>query len=220
MLNCLATPAAQRWLCRCGCCRLPCGLRQGHRSVGQGQRRGQWSGGPAHPLAGGRLRQVRGPGKAPGQHLRWHHHGPAQLRRGPGEIWKLEGTASTSSSASARKCWAIRPSSLRSTATPAWPVPAVMGICSRPRWCPALAARPAVMRSALPVSATGVVHPCGAAAIWKNEALSVNADALPPLPEGGKCNSGRENKFRRCCPFRCDGSPLGETGGWLESLRG
>ena len=31
-------------LCRCGCYRLPCGCFQGHRSVGQGQRRGQWSG--------------------------------------------------------------------------------------------------------------------------------------------------------------------------------
>ena len=27
--------------------------------------------------------EVRGPGKAPGQHLRWHHHGPAQLRPRP-----------------------------------------------------------------------------------------------------------------------------------------
>ena len=45
------------------------GRLQGHRGLGQGQRRGQRHGRPAHPLAGGRLCQVRGAGKAPRQHL-------------------------------------------------------------------------------------------------------------------------------------------------------
>ena len=44
-----------------GCYRLPCGCLQGHRGLGQGQRRRQRPGRPAHPLAGGRLCQVRGP---------------------------------------------------------------------------------------------------------------------------------------------------------------
>ena len=52
-------------LCRCRCYRLPCGCLQGHRGMGQGQRRGKRPDRQAHPLAGGRLRQIRGAGKAP-----------------------------------------------------------------------------------------------------------------------------------------------------------
>ena len=41
------------------------------------------SGRRPHPLDRGRLRQVCGAGDPPGQDLRRHHHGPAQLRPGP-----------------------------------------------------------------------------------------------------------------------------------------
>ena len=52
---------------------------------------GSPAGGGPHPLDRGRLRQVCGAGDPPGQDLRRHHHGPAQLRPGPGgEVWKLE----------------------------------------------------------------------------------------------------------------------------------
>ena len=66
-------------LCGGGGHRLPCGCLQGHRGLGQGQRRRQRPGRQTHPLAGGRLRQVRRPREAARQHLRRHHHGPAEL---------------------------------------------------------------------------------------------------------------------------------------------
>ena len=77
------TGGATLGLCGGRCHRLPCGCLQGHRGVGQGQCCGKRPCRPTHPLAGGRLCQVRCPRKTPRQHLRRHHHGPTQLRARP-----------------------------------------------------------------------------------------------------------------------------------------
>ena len=54
-----AIPDNNAGLCRCGCCRLPCGCVQGYGRLGEGERCCQRACRCSYPLAGGRLHEVR-----------------------------------------------------------------------------------------------------------------------------------------------------------------
>ena len=124
-----------------------------------------WLTGPS--AAGGRLRQVCGPGKAPGQHLRWHHHGPPSYGRGPGgEIWKLEDCIYELIS----QCEEVLSDTPLFFAVNSYTTglsPAVMEYMLKTTLVPRFGGKTSCDEIGLPVSATGGVVPCGATAIWE-----------------------------------------------------
>ncbi len=113
------------------------------------------------------LRQVCGPGKAPGQHLRWHHHGPAQLRPRPRRRdWKLEDCIyeliSQCEGSAERYALFFAVNSYTTGLSPA-----VMEYMLKTTLVPRFGGKTSCDEIGLPVSATGGVVPCGATAIWE-----------------------------------------------------
>ena len=86
---------------------------------------------------------------------------------------------------------------LRSTATPPACPPRSWSICSRPRWCHALAARPAVMRSACPFPPPAALCPAAQRPFGKNKrgkrARPLSFALLSSSPKGGAL--GKTGKF-------------------------
>ena len=113
--------------------------------MGQGQRRGKRPDRQAHPLAGGRLRQVRGAGKA---------------------IWKLEDCIYDLIS----QCEEVLSDTPLFFAVNSYTTglsPAVMEYMLKTTLVPRFGGKTSCDEIGLPVSATGGVVPCGATAIWE-----------------------------------------------------
>ena len=91
--------------------------------------------------------------------------------------WRI---ASTTSSASAKKCSAIPRCSLRSTATPPVCPRQSWSICSRPHWCPALAEKPAATRSVCRCLPPAAWCPAAPPRFGKNESKILSQSRRQP----------------------------------------
>ena len=105
---------------------------------------------------------------------------PPSYGRGPGGetgSWRI---ASTTSSASVKRCSAIPRCSLRSTATPPVCPRQSWSICSRPRWCPALAEKPAATRSVCRCLPPAAWCPAAPPRFGKNESKILSQSRRQP----------------------------------------
>ena len=122
---------------------------------------------PAHPLAGGRLCQVRCPRKRRGNTYDGIIMDPPSYGRGPGgEIWKLEDCIYDLIS-QCEEVLSDKPLFFAVNSYTTGLSPAVMEYMLKTTLIPRFGGKTSCDEIGLPVSATGGVVPCGATAIWE-----------------------------------------------------